>query len=94
MMKMRTTVDIDPAVLERAKQLAVKERRTLGSVLSDALAAYLGTKRRPAKDPAFDLIVRGRTDARFPTPAEIAAIEEEEETAALGVSRGRGRAAS
>jgi hypothetical protein len=92
-MKMRTTVDIDEAMLERAKQLALKERRTLSAVLGDALSAYLGSKRARAKDPEFELLVRGKPGARFPTQAEVNAVEEEEDVAALAIARARGRAA-
>jgi predicted transcriptional regulator len=92
-MHMRTTVDLDPAMLERAKKLALRERRTLSAVLGDALAAYLGSKRPRTKDPAFELIVRGRPQGRFPSPAELSAIEDEEDIAALAVPRAGRRAA-
>jgi hypothetical protein len=82
---MRTTVDLEPAVLERAKRLAQAEDRTLGSVLSDALAAYLGKRKLAAKEPPFDLLVRGNPRGSFPSRAEISAIEEDEELSALNV---------
>ena len=90
---MRTTVDLDPAMLERAKQLALRQRRTLSAVLSDALAAYLGGRRARAKDPEFELLVRGQPQARFPTPAEVSAVEDEEDIAAIAVPRKGHRAA-
>lgn len=90
---MRTTVDIDPAVLERAKKLAFSERRTLGSVLSDALAAYLGKRRSTSKDPAFELLVRGRPRGRFPTADELLAVDEEEDAARLRIPGTKRRAA-
>jgi predicted transcriptional regulator len=90
---MRTTVDLDPSMLERAKRLALKQRRTLSALLGDALAAYLGSQRSSAKDPPFELIVRGRVNARFPSAAEMIATEEEEEIAALAVP-GAGRRAA
>ncbi len=89
---MRTTVDIDPAVLGRAKKLAFSERRTLGSVLSDALAAYLGKRRATSKDPPFDLLVRGSPRGRFPTPDELLALDEEEDAARLRIPRTKRRA--
>jgi predicted transcriptional regulator len=92
-MLMRTTVDIDELMLERAKQLAAKERRTLSAVLGDALSAYLGSKRSRAKDPEFELLVRGKPGGRFPAQAEVSAVEEEEDVAALAIPRGRRRAA-
>ena len=82
---MRTTVDLDPAVIERAKRLAQSEDRTLGSVVNDALAAYLARRRPSAKDPPFVLIVRGKPGARFPGPAQIAAVEDEEDMAGLRI---------
>jgi hypothetical protein len=39
----RTTVDLDETLLDRAKRLARKEGRTLGAVLNNALGAYLGS---------------------------------------------------
>ncbi|MDF3071042.1 MAG: hypothetical protein K0R38_6643 [Polyangiaceae bacterium] len=82
---MRTTVDIDDALLERAKRLALKEKQTLGAVVGQALAAYLGTRRQAGKDPPFDLIVAGNARGRFPTPAEMTAAEEEDELGALAI---------
>ena len=84
---MRTTVDIDEALLERAKRLALKEKQTLGAIVGQALAAYLGSRRQAEKDPPFELIVAGRADGRFPTPAEIAAAEDEDAVTALGIAR-------
>lgn len=93
MMHMRTTVDLEEGMLERAKELALKERRTLSAVLADALSAYLGSKRLRPKQREFELLVRGRPKGRFPTPGEIAAVEEEEDVAALAMPRARRRAA-
>jgi predicted transcriptional regulator len=90
---MRTTVDIDPAVLERARKLALSERRTLGSVLSDALAAYLGKRRASAKNPPFELLVRGSAHGRFPTAEELIALDDEEDAARLRI-RGTTRRAT
>jgi predicted transcriptional regulator len=89
---MRTTVDLDPRLLERARRLAAEQQRTLGAVLGDALAGYLASRRATAQDPPFELLVRGAINGRFPTPAEIETIEEEEEVAALGVPRKARRA--
>jgi predicted transcriptional regulator len=82
---MRTTVDLDPAVLDRAKRLALSEGKTLGSVLNEALAAYLGKRKQVAKDPPFDLLVCGRATGRFPSAEEIGAVEEAEELEALRI---------
>ena len=82
---MRTTVDLDEAVLKRAKRLADSENRTLGSLVGDALVAYLGRRKPPAKDPPFELIVRGKPRARFPTPGELAEVDDEEDIAGLQI---------
>jgi predicted transcriptional regulator len=82
---MRTTVDLDEATLDRAKHLALREGRTLSSVVSDALSAYLGARKQAQKAVPFELLVRGNARARFPSPAEIAATEDSEELAALRI---------
>jgi hypothetical protein len=84
---MRTTVDLDPGLLETAKRLASKEQRTLSAVLGDALAAYLGSRRQSSKDPPFELLVRGKVNGRFPSAMEISALEEEEDRTALAIPR-------
>jgi hypothetical protein len=82
---MRTTVDLDEATLDRAKHLALREGRTLSSVVSDALAAYLGARKHAQKAPPFELLVRGSARAHLPSPAEISEAEEAEELAALQI---------
>lgn len=91
---MRTTVDVETRVLERAKRLARRQGRTLGAVVSDALRAYLGAKKTAAREAPFEVLVRGRPGAHAPTAEEMAAVEDAEQAASLGgVPRGR-RAAS
>jgi predicted transcriptional regulator len=82
---MRTTVDIDEAVLDRAKRLASSEKRTLGALVSEAVAAYVAVRRKPTKDAPFELIVRGTQRGRFPTPAELAAAQDEEDLGSLNI---------
>lgn len=89
---MRTTVDLEQSVLERAKRLALAEGKTLGAVLNEALVAYLGRRKPTAKEPPFELLVRGDPRGRFPSPAEMGAVEEEEELQALGVPLEKRRA--
>ena len=93
MSSMRTTVDLDPAVLERAKRLARQENRTLGSVVSDALAAYVSKRPHRSTDPPFELVVRGSRGARFPSSEEIAQVEQEEDASALRIPKKRRDAA-
>ena len=90
---MRTTVDIDDGLLERAKRLALKEKQTLGAVVSEALAAYLGSRKAADKDPPFQLLVRGKAGARFPTAKEFTQVEEDEDRAALAIPKLKRRAA-
>ena len=82
---MRTTVDLDEAMLDRAKHLALREGKTLSAVVSDALAAYLGARKQAQKAAPFELLVRGNARGRFPLPAEVAATEEAEELGALQI---------
>jgi predicted transcriptional regulator len=89
---MRTTVDIDDGLLERAKRLALKEKQTLGAVVSQALAAYLSSRKAADKDPPFQLLVRGKAGARFPTAEEIAQVEEDEDREALAIPKLKRRA--
>jgi len=90
---MRTTIDLDPALIERAKRLALKDGRTLSALVNRALAAYLGARKGTSKSEPFELIVRGTPGARFPTPADLAAVEEDEDVESLRIQRARGRAA-
>jgi predicted transcriptional regulator len=89
---MRTTVDLDPAVLNRAKRLALSEGKTLGSLLNEALAAYLAKRKQVVKDPPFDLLVRGSARGRFPSAEEMYAVEEDEELGALRIPGAQRRA--
>ena len=40
----RTTVDLDPVVLDQVKELAARERSSIGRVLSDLASRALGDK--------------------------------------------------
>src|SRR5262245_44487238 len=84
----RTTVDLDANLLEPAKRLALKEQRTLSAVISDALAAYLASRRQSSKDAPFELLVRGQARGQFPSAGEISAVEDDEDIAALGLRSG------
>jgi hypothetical protein len=89
---MRTTVDIDDGLLERAKRLALKEKRTLAAVVGQALAAYLGSRKATDKDPPFQLLVRGKIGARFPTAEEIQLAGEDDDRKALAIPKLKRRA--
>jgi hypothetical protein len=45
---MRTTLDIDPDVLEAAKELAAKEKSTAGRVISEIFRRGIQASRTPA----------------------------------------------
>jgi len=90
---MRTTVDLDDALIARAKRLALKDGRTLSAIVNGALAAYLKGRKDASKDEPFELIVRGKAGGRFPTPADMAAAEEDEDVDALRIVRGKRSAA-
>jgi len=90
---MRTTVDIEDALLERAKRLALKEQRTLSAVLGQALAAYLSSRKFVDKDPPFELLVRGKAGAGFPSADEVQLAEEDDERKSLGIPKLKHRAA-
>jgi hypothetical protein len=92
MMSVRTTVDIDEALLERAKRLALKEKQTLAAVVGQALAAYLSNRRAAAADPPFELLVRGKGGARFPSAEEVLLAEEEDDRKSLAIARVKRRA--
>ncbi len=89
---MRTTVDIDDGLLDRAKRLALKERLTLGAVVGEALAAYLASRRASDKDPPFGLLVRGKAGARFPSAEEVLLAGEDEDRQALAIPKLKRRA--
>ena len=84
---------MDDALLERAKRLALKDGRTLSAVVNGALAAYLGGRKSTSKEEPFELIVRGKPGGRFPTPADVADVEEGEDLESLGIARVKDRAA-
>jgi hypothetical protein len=44
---MRTTLDIDPDVLEAAKELAAKEKTTAGRIISEVFRRGIQTPRTP-----------------------------------------------
>jgi hypothetical protein len=90
---MRTTIDLDSALLEKAKQQAQGEQRTLSALINEALVAYFGARRSPSKDPPFEILTRGKAGGRFPSAGEIAAVEDEEDASSLAGVGGR-RAAS
>lgn len=91
-MWVRTTVDIDERVLERAKRHAAASGQSLGALVTAALGAFLAA-RAPPPAPPFELIVRGKPGGRCPSPEDMAALDAEEDVAALRIP-GLGRRAT
>jgi hypothetical protein len=54
---MRTTVRIDEELLTQAKEFAARHRRSLNSVVEDALRELLDRHQRQAVRPQVDLMV-------------------------------------
>jgi hypothetical protein len=79
----RTTVDIEPGLLARVKKLGQKQGQTLSALVSEALAAYLNTRRDSPREQPFELLVRGKAGDKFPSAAELAAAQDEDDRASL-----------
>jgi len=72
---MRTTIDLDRPLLERAKRRAQRRGQTLSQLVREAVGAYLSGAAAAADDP-FELLVCGEPGGHAPTPAEmVAALE-------------------
>lgn len=86
---MRTTIDFDKPLLERAKRRAARQGRTLSELVREAVGAYLVTS--PVGDEeAFELLTCGTPGGYAPTSAEmVAALEEEDQHLVPGGARAR-----
>ncbi|MBI2376065.1 MAG: hypothetical protein HYV07_18875 [Deltaproteobacteria bacterium] len=86
---MRTTVEIEDRVLDRAKRHAAQSGRSLGELVTEALASYMSLR---SKQPAvpFELLVRGSRTDSAPSPSDLARAEEEDEVASLRIPGVRG----
>ena len=67
---MRTTIDVDGAILHQAKQQAHARQTTLSRLLQEALVAFLQTS-RVQKQAAFELITAGKKGDPCPSPRQI-----------------------
>lgn len=61
---MRTTVNIDDALLGRARELAARSRRSLGDVVDDALRVHFALTSGERASDAIDLPVFGGSGLR------------------------------
>ncbi len=75
---MRTTIDLDTPLLERAKRRAVRQGQTLSQLVREAVSTYLAERARTDDEP-FDLVTCGESGGYAPTPAEMAAALEEDD---------------
>lgn len=88
---MRTTVDLDRPLLERAKRRAAAGGKTLSGIVAEALRSYLGQRFDEPEEP-FALVTCGKPGGAHPTPAEIERALEDEDTAARRTQHRRRRA--
>ena len=79
---MRTTVIIDDALLQRAKEAAAKSGSTLSDVINRALAESLAA--RETAKPLFEMITYGGSGRAEHEPADFAAALEEEDARVSG----------
>ncbi len=75
---MRTTVDLDAPLLERAKRRAARQGQTLSQLVREAVSTYLTQQPRGDVEP-FELVTCGEPGGYAPTPGEIAAALEEDD---------------
>jgi hypothetical protein len=74
----RTTIDLDKPLLERAKRRAARQGRTLSQLVRDAVGTYLAGASTDDEEP-FEVITCGDPGGRAPTPAEMAAALEDDD---------------
>ncbi|MCC6766180.1 MAG: CopG family transcriptional regulator [Deltaproteobacteria bacterium] len=75
---MRTTIDLDAPLLERAKRRAARQGQTLSQLVREAVSAHLA-RRAHADDEPFELVTCGEPGGYAPTPAEMAAALENDD---------------
>lgn len=75
---MRTTIDLDAPLLERAKRRAARQGQTLSQLVREAVGTYLTRQVREDDEP-FELVTGGEPGGYAPTPAEMAAASEEDD---------------
>ncbi|MBV9379762.1 MAG: hypothetical protein JOY82_09005 [Streptosporangiaceae bacterium] len=76
----RTTVRIDDEILAEAKALAARQRRSLNSVMEEALRRMLAATQETENRPPVELTTSGPTSGgRHLTPEQIKEILEQED---------------
>jgi hypothetical protein len=90
---MRTTVDLDGPLLERAKRRALRRGTTLSVIVREAVAAYLNQTAAADEEP-FELITCGDPGGYAPSSEEMAAALEADDAALSRPTARRRRAHS
>jgi hypothetical protein len=79
---MRTTIDLDQALLRQARKRALESHRTLSQVMEEAMRRFLREPTKAVRQP-FRLITGGNADGHAPTWDEIKRLTDDEDTAAV-----------
>lgn len=77
MRHMRTTLDIDPDVLQAAKELAAQRRSTAGKVLSELARRGLEPSRGAETERHGVRVLPPRPEERSVTPEDVIALRDE-----------------
>lgn len=67
---MRTTIDLDQALLRQARKRALESHRTLSQVMEEAMRRFLREPAKAVRQP-FRLVTGGNPGAMAPTWDEI-----------------------
>ncbi|HEY6294369.1 MAG TPA: hypothetical protein VIX15_01795 [Streptosporangiaceae bacterium] len=78
-MPSRTTFRIDEEILSEAKAVAARQRRSLNSVMEEALRRWLAVAQELQNRPPVDLPTSGTPGDRHPSWEEIQEILEQED---------------
>jgi hypothetical protein len=79
---MRTTIDLDQALLRQARKRALESHRTLSQVMEEAMRRFLREPAKTTRQP-FRLITGGQPGAVAPTWDEIKRLSDDEDAAAV-----------
>lgn len=83
---MRTTIDLDQALLRQARKRALESHRSLSQVMEEAMRRFLREPARATRSP-FRLITSGEAGAVAPTWDEIKRqVNDEDEARAQRVA--------
>lgn len=79
---MRTTIDLDQALLRQARKRALESHRTLSQVMEEAMRRFLREPAKATRQP-FRLITAGQPGGTVPTWDEIKRLTDDEDAAAV-----------